>query len=714
MSLSAQVFAGLGLGLVAGLFFGELIAPVGVVGQAFIRLLQMTVLPYVAISLVRGLGDLSAAMALSLARQAGLFLALLWAIALLAVLATPLAFPDWTSASFFSTNLVEERAPFDFLELFIPANPFESLAENVVPAVVVFSTALGIALIGVEGKESLLRGLHTLGEALGRITGFIVRLAPIGVFAIAAQAAGVLDPEEISGLQVYVAAYAAVSLLLSLWVLPGLVAALTPFTYREVMGLARDALVTAFATGNVFVVLSVLAEKSKELVRLHTDDAEAAESLVDVVVPTSYTFPSAGKLLTLAFVPFAGWLSGYGLSAAELPAFAVSGLFTFFGNTYVAVPFLLDMFRIPADTFRLFIVVDNVVGNRFGSLLAAVHTLVLALLAACGVGGLIRFDGLRLGRYLALTLLLGGATLLGLRATFEALGHEYQKYQAFVEMQLLDEPVRTAVLDGPPGFVPPVNRGIPALDRIRARGLLRVGYQVDRLPFTFVNESNQLVGFDVELMNALAHELDVALEFVKVEPEDVPRLLEAGYLDLAAGAPVTTDLMTRVALPTPHLDLTLAFLVADHRRSEFRSREALAARESLRLGVPNLPYYVEKIRSFAPQAEIVSIQSPRPFLRGQQPELDAIVWSAEGGAAWSLVYPEFSVVVPQPDVLRIPVAFPVARGEEEMIDFLSGWIDLKRKDGTLERAFDHWVQGRDPNPTRRRWSVIRDVLGWVD
>jgi Na+/H+-dicarboxylate symporter len=209
-------------------------------------------------------------------RRAGGFLLLLWGIALTSVLLFSLVIPDWTSASFFSSTLVEKSPTFDLLRLFIPANPFESLAGNVVPAVVVFSIALGIALIGIENTGSLVRSLSLIADALGRITGFVVRLAPIGVFAIAAQAAGTMHLEQALGLQVYAAGYIALALFLSLWVLPGLVTTLTPFRYREVVGMSRDALVTAFATGNVFVVLAMLAGRSKEL--LHTQKGDAAAS----------------------------------------------------------------------------------------------------------------------------------------------------------------------------------------------------------------------------------------------------------------------------------------------------------------------------------------------------------------------------------------------------------------------------------------------------
>ena len=39
--------------------------------------------------------------------------------------------------------------------------------------------------------------------------------------------------------------------------------------------------------------------------------------------------------------------------------------------------------------------------------------------------------------------------------------------------------------------------------------MLRVGYNPDRLPFTFFNTAGDLVGFDVEMAHRLARELGV-------------------------------------------------------------------------------------------------------------------------------------------------------------------------------------------------------------
>src|SRR5438445_8634799 len=59
LSVSSQVVLALLLGALVGLFFGEQIAFFQNIGKAFILLLQMTVLPYIVLSLMTGLGHLT-------------------------------------------------------------------------------------------------------------------------------------------------------------------------------------------------------------------------------------------------------------------------------------------------------------------------------------------------------------------------------------------------------------------------------------------------------------------------------------------------------------------------------------------------------------------------------------------------------------------------------------------------------------------------------
>ena len=196
LSLSLRILIGLALGVLAGLFLGELAQPLEVLSDAYIRLMQMTVVPYMAIALIVGLGQLTVSQARLLAVRGLLLLLIFWAIAYLVILLMPLSFPDLQAASFFSTTLIEPKRSFDFVGLYIPANPFHALANNVVPAVVFFCATVGVALIGIDEKSTLMAGLETLLDALTRVAKFVVSLTPYGVFAIGAVTAGTMTLEQ--------------------------------------------------------------------------------------------------------------------------------------------------------------------------------------------------------------------------------------------------------------------------------------------------------------------------------------------------------------------------------------------------------------------------------------------------------------------------------------------------------------------------------------
>ena len=93
---------------------------------------------------------------------------------------------------------------------------------------------------------------------------------------------------------------------------------------------------------------------------------------------------------------------------------------------------------------------------------------------------------------------------------------------------------------------------------------------------------------------------------------------------------------------------------------------------------------------------------------------DALALPAERGSAWTLRYPAYSVVVPGPDPIRVPLAYPIGKRDEPLARVVNTWIALKRKDGTLDAAYRHWILGHDATPVRPRWSIVRDVLHWME
>ena len=98
----------------------------------------------------------------------------------------------------------------------------------------------------------------------------------------------------------------------------------------------------------------------------------------------------------------------------------------------------------------------------------------------------------------------------------------------------------------------------------------------------------------------------------------------------------------------------------------------------------------------------------------QRPDVQALALPAERGSAWTLLYPQYSVVVPSGMRVRMPLAYAVGARDAAFASFVNTWIELKQKDGTVQALYDYWILGRSADRPAPRWSIVRNVLHWVD
>ena len=247
--------------------------------------------------------------------------------------------------------------------------------------------------------------------------------------------------------------------------------------------------------------------------------------------------------------------------------------------------------------------------------------------------------------------------------------------------------------------------------------MLRVGYLPDALPFAFFNQAGDLVGFDVELAHRLAREMGVSLAFVPVDRDRLAEQLAEGYCDLVmSGVVVTTNRARELLFSDSYLDETLALVVPDDQRDNYASWDAIRDRGALTIAVPDVPYYVRQASrtAAAPPSSRSTTPAIEPLFDRAATHVDALALPAERGSAWTLMYPAYSVVVPGPDPIRVPLAYPIGKRNQPLASFVNTWIALKRKDGTLDAAFKYWILGQDAAPRQPRWSIVRNVLHWVE
>lgn len=716
LGLSSRILIGLALGVLVGLFFGEPAAALQPLADVYVRLMQMTVLPYLVLTLIIGLGRMEAPDAKRLAVRGGLLLLVLWTGTLAVVGLMPIAFPPLESASFFSTSLLEPRQPLALQEIYIPANPFNAMANAVVPAVVLFCCALGVALIGIENRAALLANLRALEAAVVRVTGFVVSLTPLGVFAIAAVVAGTMELATLQRLEVYLVCFAVAALLLAFVVLPLTVTALTPFTYREVIWASRDALLTAFVASSVFIVLPMIVERARSLLERHRARTPDADSAIDVLVPLAFTFPNAGKLLTLLFVPYAAWLAGNPIEPGEYPSLFLAGLPAYFAKAQVALPFLLDLMGVPQDHFQLYIPTTIVTG-KLDSMVSAMAVLAFALLGAGAMSGFLRIVPVRVATHAVITVVALAAAILGTRLLLPSVTDTtYRKAEMLQRMQGTRTDGDVVVhRDRATIESDPAARTAPTLERVRARGTLRIGYEPGNTPFSFFNTKDELAGFDVELAIGLAEALGVRPEFVPVRWKELPELLASDVIDVMPGVWYRPFWFRELRLSAPYLEGTMAFVTRDERRHEFENVNVLRRSRGLRIGVP---LDASQVRASIAQyfgdaaVELVPVESTLGFFAGERPDLDAVLMPAESGSALTLLHPQYSVVVPQPHPVRIPTAFGTALHSGDLVEAVNEWIVYAKSEGSIQRAYDYWVLGKGAEEKGRRWSIMRNVLGW--
>ncbi|MCA9071020.1 MAG: cation:dicarboxylase symporter family transporter, partial [Planctomycetaceae bacterium] len=372
---------GLGLGVVCGILFGEYCEFLQVVGRAYVGFLQMTVLPYLAVSLVAKLGRLNAVKARQLGARGFVALLCLWGIGILIVTLASAILPPMEGASFFqSANLQSETSTPDFFATFIPTNIFRSLSEEFVPAVVVFCVFCGIALISLPEKEPLLNFLDLCSQVISRINLFLVRLAPIGLFALTASAAGTLHIDELSRLQAYLLLYGFVCLITVFGVLPLFVCSLTRIGYWDLLRAAQEPLYTAIATGKLFVALPQIVEKCEWLINQEAPETHPTEeATANVLVPLAYPFPHLGKILSFVFISFSAWYVGQELTPTQTLVMAGTGTVSSFASPLVTIPYLLDQFQLPQDLIGLFIL-PGFMTMRLGDMVGVMHMIALTVI----------------------------------------------------------------------------------------------------------------------------------------------------------------------------------------------------------------------------------------------------------------------------------------------------------------------------------------------
>jgi polar amino acid transport system substrate-binding protein len=82
----------------------------------------------------------------------------------------------------------------------------------------------------------------------------------------------------------------------------------------------------------------------------------------------------------------------------------------------------------------------------------------------------------------------------------------------------------------------PATASTSKLDAVQIAGKVRVGVRFDNPPFSFIDDHGNWIGFDVDLANALAKELDLEIDMVKVDETTRISFLQEDKIDMAVAS----------------------------------------------------------------------------------------------------------------------------------------------------------------------------------
>jgi Na+/H+-dicarboxylate symporter/ABC-type amino acid transport substrate-binding protein len=696
------------LGIGCGIIFGERCGYLLPIGKIYIALLQMCVLPYIIVSIMYGIGRLGIKESKELASKGVSLTLIFWGITLFYIILMPVCFPAWEPAIFFSSNIVEATTEIDYLKLYIPSNPFYSLANNLVPAITVFSICIGVALITIRKKAVILQDLEIFRETLSKVNGGIVKLTPIGTFALLANLTGTITIDEIAHMQVYLFTTVTMALLLTFCVFPLLVMTFTELKYRQIMHTSKDAMLTAFATGNVFILLPIISRNLKQLMKDTSTDNQQRLVLLDTIVPITFSFPLGGKVILLLFLPFAAWFYGIELDLWDYPQFIISGMLTMFGSSVESIRFLLNYFHIPADIIDFF-TAFNVINSRIGALFSAIYLTAFGILCTAWLTGMLKVNLKKTIKNLSVILIVTALTFtvcaVYLRFTMDKRSNSKD---ILSKMKITNTVPAKIYLEYPtPQQVPPISdkNSFNNLAFIKKRGVLRVGYSPSSRPFSYFNSKGKLIGYDITMAHMLARDLGCTLEFIPIKYDDLGRGLSDGVIDvIMAGTSLTLKRIKYLSFTHPYMTINLAFIVKDYEREGYRLMSDIQKRDKLLVAcVPGVSYR-DYIKNFYPNLVFVDIEDEEDFFTGKV-KADALLDSAEEGFSWCVLYPAFSVIVPRPTILKETLAYVISQKNTSLRYYINNWLKVQQTACFLDYFKSYWVMGKNVQQKEKRWCL---------
>lgn len=704
------------LGIAAAWVVPEYCSTWGIVGTMFIRASQLVTMPFIMLELACSLGELSNTSLRTLLRTGGVVFAVLMVVASLVVLLVPTWLPPITASSFFHPAILDTPAPVSLLDKLLPFNVFAAMAEDNFPAVVLFSAVAGVVMQGLPGKRVLLDPMLGALEVFRRLNKLVLRFTPLAIFSLVSSTLAATNAEELLRLHALPVIGLSGVMLLLVGVV-GLTMSFTALTWRELWQILKAPLILTASTANLIVSLPTLVTAMQDVLgrkfgNENPQVVDACNEQIGAAIPVGFALPTMGQVYMLMMVPFMAWYSNRPFDIEQTLRMLATGIPGALGGIRSVIRQELAEAALPENLINvLFLNTDWVYRTEKTASLVGLIVLVLVIVSV--TTKTLRLRPKRLLATIGTTAVLGVALTLGvstllthtLAGTYK-LDTVLQQRRPAVSVLKPFYSIDRVTSAGQASLA--AYPSLPVrLDSIRARGFLRVGVKSSDYPWVFRNAGGQLVGYDVDVVQTVANFSGLAIRIVEAPLEILESMLQQQQLDLAIGGIEANGYRSaRIQATSGYQTTHRALVVWPEHLADVQSAERHRLQRPLRVAVaetylpsPDQQDRIEEhLGSPGPPAPVTFTRVPTAasfFASRSNASYDALLLTAEGGASWSVMYPQTDVLTPFGNELPTQMVMLVGGNDATWLRYMDDWIAMQANQRLFATLFSHWITVTD-------------------
>jgi polar amino acid transport system substrate-binding protein len=232
-----------------------------------------------------------------------------------------------------------------------------------------------------------------------------------------------------------------------------------------------------------------------------------------------------------------------------------------------------------------------------------------------------------------------------------------------------------------------------AIDEAVKRGSLKVGMDPTYMPFEMTNKRGEIIGFEVDILKAMAKSMGVKLELVSTSLDGIiPALLTDKFDLIGSGLTLTQERNLRINFSDPFIVVGQTLLIRTELAEKIKSYKDL-----------NAPEY-RLTSKFGTTGELVARKRmAKAQYHGYDNEPEALLDVVNGKADAFVYDAPYNVValeklgqgklvyLDQPFTYE-PLAFGLKKGDGDSLNFINNFLRQIREDGTYERIHAKWFK----------------------